>query len=182
MNADHLYSIQARKASHDDPPHLLQIRHRDLRDAVYHYSEWLKQNFGEIQTPQRKDGGFVRGPPVALLLDSDVGLLFHMLRPPRVNNFWLSWDTKTQQLALLARPSKVFHIEVWDCGAQGQRNLSGVLRKAKALESLIPQEGTPNRQKSSLALECTRTDTILNRLYLPNLKWFELGGFHVRKE
>lgn len=57
----------------------VRVTHLQLAQAVGKCSEWLVQNVGELRRPWRDESGASRkGPPIALLMESDVGILFHL--------------------------------------------------------------------------------------------------------
>ena len=77
-NPNHLFCIQTRKAVEGTQPTFLDITYAQLRHAVQKCSAWLTANVLELVPPHRDHTGeFVRGPPIALFVDSNVGLLIH---------------------------------------------------------------------------------------------------------
>ncbi|KAH9204376.1 hypothetical protein DL95DRAFT_496544 [Leptodontidium sp. 2 PMI_412] len=57
----------------------VRVTHWQLAQTVGKCSEWLVQNVGELRRPWRDESGASRkGPPIALLMESDVGILFHL--------------------------------------------------------------------------------------------------------
>ncbi|KAF2258971.1 putative NRPS-like enzyme [Lojkania enalia] len=75
-NPDYLFAIQAQKHG-DSSTELVEISHAQLRDAILRCQAWLETEVRELQKPVRKDGEVIKGSPVALLMESDVGLFVH---------------------------------------------------------------------------------------------------------
>ena len=77
-NPNHPFCIQTLKTSDGSSPTFLEITFAQLKEAVLRCSAWLTANIGEL-SPPRKDhtNRVVRCFPVALLVDSNVGLLIH---------------------------------------------------------------------------------------------------------
>ena len=67
-NGDHVFCYQARK--HDSGTRLIEITHAQLRDAVLRCQAWLRTHVA---------GHMSKSRPVALFMESDVGLWIHML-------------------------------------------------------------------------------------------------------
>ena len=77
-NPDHLFCIQARKAAEDQTPVFLDVTFAQLKDAVLRCSTWLTTNLVGLSPPCKDHtNNTVKCPPVALLVDSNVGLLLH---------------------------------------------------------------------------------------------------------
>lgn len=78
-NPNHPFCLQAAENSAIDLS-LLVVTHLQLKQAILRCSAWLVANIAELSLPQKSDGGkVVKGTPVALLMDSDIGLLLHLL-------------------------------------------------------------------------------------------------------
>ena len=79
FNADYTFCIQAEKTLLDDSPSLLHVTYAQLKRAICLCSQWLKSSVQDLVLPEvTGDGaGSRKGPPVALLLDSDINLLVH---------------------------------------------------------------------------------------------------------
>ena len=79
FNADHLFCIQAEKALLEHSPSFLHVTNAQLKEAIRRCAQWLKSAVQELVLPAIiEDGaGSRKGPPVALLLDSDINLLVH---------------------------------------------------------------------------------------------------------
>ncbi|PVH96862.1 acetyl-CoA synthetase-like protein [Periconia macrospinosa] len=77
-NPHYLFAIQAQKHG-DEPLQLQDISHSQLRDAILRCQSWLETNVKELQPPVEKDGVVNKGSPVALLMESDVGLFIHQI-------------------------------------------------------------------------------------------------------
>lgn len=75
-NPDHLFCIQALKGAES-----IRISNRQLRNAVASCGRWLQDNVAALQLPAPPAGDqkVQKGGPVALLMDSDVGLFFHQM-------------------------------------------------------------------------------------------------------
>ena len=77
-NPDHLICIQALKQEASAPQQFHSVSHLQLAQAILGCSEWLVKNVRELRLPWKGDDGrFAKGPPVALFMESDVGLLIH---------------------------------------------------------------------------------------------------------
>ena len=78
-NPNHPFCVQATENGATDLS-LLVVTYLQLKQAILRCSAWLVANIVELSLPQKSDGGkVVKGAPVALLMDSDIGLLFHLL-------------------------------------------------------------------------------------------------------
>ena len=74
-NPDHIFCIQARNQQDRIP-----VSHLQLKQAVLKCSGWLIANVEKLTLPYADtDGNICRGPPVALAMNSDIGLLVHLL-------------------------------------------------------------------------------------------------------
>lgn len=59
---------------------LLPVSHGQLRDAVLRCQEWIQEEVKEARLPIRKeDGRTTKCPPIALLVESDIGLIIHLI-------------------------------------------------------------------------------------------------------
>ena len=77
-NPDYPFCIQARKNGEDGRLGFVTISYIQLREAIRRCSAWLVANITELELPVKHDEQrIVKGRPVALLVDSDVGLLMH---------------------------------------------------------------------------------------------------------
>lgn len=78
-NADYPFCIQAEKALLEDFPSFLHVTNAQLKQAICHCAQWLRSTVQELLLPEIiEDGaGSRKGPPIALLLDSDINLLVH---------------------------------------------------------------------------------------------------------
>jgi len=78
-NPKHPFCVQAAEKGATDLT-LLVVTHLQLKQAILRCSAWLVANIVELRLPQKSYGGkVVKGAPIALLTDSDIGLLFHSL-------------------------------------------------------------------------------------------------------
>lgn len=74
-NPDLLFCEQATKASQN----AIAITHLQLWHAILRCSTRLIAEIAELKCPSENDeGGFAKSQPVALFLESDVGLLIHL--------------------------------------------------------------------------------------------------------
>ena len=77
-NPEYPFCYQVQKA--DDSLRLLDITHQQLKNAVLQCQEWLTENVVELERPfVNEDGSTTKGRPVALFMESDVGLWVHLL-------------------------------------------------------------------------------------------------------
>lgn len=78
-NATYLFCQQAARRL-DGSLHLVSVTHSQLKDAVLRCQEWLRETVNELKLPcPGEDDRFSKGPPVALFMESDVGLWVHLL-------------------------------------------------------------------------------------------------------
>jgi acyl-CoA synthetase (AMP-forming)/AMP-acid ligase II len=81
VNPEHIFCVQTRKRTEQQPgrSHFVRVTHLQLAHAVRKCSEWLVQKIGELRRPWRDESGTThKGSPIALLMESDVGILFHL--------------------------------------------------------------------------------------------------------
>ncbi|KAF2792200.1 acetyl-CoA synthetase-like protein [Melanomma pulvis-pyrius CBS 109.77] len=78
-NPNYLFCLQAEKSLNGgEDPSVLRITHKSFRGMILSCQLWLLKHIKELQLPREGDGGIItKGAPIALLLDSDVGLLVH---------------------------------------------------------------------------------------------------------
>ena len=77
-NPDHVFCVQARKQADKTSISLLSITNSQLKETISHCATWLKNNLRELQLPfSNENGDVAKGPPVALFMESDIGLLVH---------------------------------------------------------------------------------------------------------
>ncbi|KAL3462250.1 hypothetical protein BJX64DRAFT_288581 [Aspergillus heterothallicus] len=76
-NPDHIFCLQARKSSESSTSTLIPVTNIQLRDAIAQCAIWLKRNLPLGLPTVSEDGSVKKGAPVALLLESDVGLWIH---------------------------------------------------------------------------------------------------------
>ena len=95
-NPDHPFCFQLRKPKETatSESDLFAITHLQLRQAVSRCSAWLLARITEIILPKKDlENQMIKGPPVALLMESDIGILFHLFSlmslgvPVRTNPF-----------------------------------------------------------------------------------------------
>ncbi|CEL05016.1 hypothetical protein ASPCAL06138 [Aspergillus calidoustus] len=73
-NPDHVFCLQAKKNPAGSVPSLISVTNVQLRDAIAHCADWLRSSI-QLQLPTASEDGTIRkGAPVALLLESDLGL------------------------------------------------------------------------------------------------------------
>ena len=74
-NPQHLFCLQARKGNAEPLP----LSHLQLKQSIIQCSAWLVANVAEVALP-RKIGNilFAKCPPLALFMESNVGLLIHL--------------------------------------------------------------------------------------------------------
>ena len=74
-NADYLFCLQAGRQQK-----LLAVTHGQLKEAILCCSDWLVANVKDLKLPKiREDGTIEKGQPVALLMESDVGLWIYLM-------------------------------------------------------------------------------------------------------
>lgn len=81
-NPSHLFCVQARKRAEESERtglDLLSISHLQLKAAVMRCASWLVANLKELERPHVGDNGeIVRGPAIALFMESDIDILFYL--------------------------------------------------------------------------------------------------------
>ncbi|KAH7121149.1 hypothetical protein B0J11DRAFT_616525 [Dendryphion nanum] len=79
-NPNYLFCLQAEKSlDGPDSPQFLRVTYKLFRDMILSCQSWLEKNLANVKRPiQDKAGNISKGPPVALFLDSDVGLLAYV--------------------------------------------------------------------------------------------------------
>jgi acyl-coenzyme A synthetase/AMP-(fatty) acid ligase/nucleoside-diphosphate-sugar epimerase len=76
-NLEHVFCLQAKKSPVGLVPTLIPVTNVQLRDAIAQCAAWLQSSI-QVQLPAASEDGSIRkGAPVALLLESDVGLWIH---------------------------------------------------------------------------------------------------------
>lgn len=79
-NLEHLFCLQTRKHKYEPRDETVEINFLKLKRLVEQCSVWLARNVKGIKRPHLDDGGrLVKAAPVALFLDSDIGLLTYLL-------------------------------------------------------------------------------------------------------
>lgn len=78
-NPDHSFCLQAQKETKDAPAQILSVSHTVLKRSILHCQEVLIESILALELPSSSsDGSIHKGSPVALLLESDIGLLIHL--------------------------------------------------------------------------------------------------------
>ena len=78
-NPDHPFCLQAEKETKDAPAQILSVSHMELKRSILHCQAVLTESILQLKLPSRSsDGTIHKGSPVALLVDSDIGLLIHL--------------------------------------------------------------------------------------------------------
>ncbi|KAK3337757.1 putative NRPS-like enzyme [Cercophora scortea] len=83
-NPNYTFCVQAEKvktADGESTTRAVTISHREFRDGILRCQGWLLRTVAEMQLPITtiSDGVTTKGPPVALLMESNVGLAIHIL-------------------------------------------------------------------------------------------------------
>lgn len=80
LNPHHFFCIQAQKRIHSaGPEELLSVSHVQLKCAILSCQTWLLSSIAELKLPTLVNGHIRgKGLPVALFVESDVGLLIHL--------------------------------------------------------------------------------------------------------
>ena len=75
-NADHVFCIQIEKRANDSQI----ITYGQLKQAILHCSRWLVNNIHDLGLPTKSENGeIIKGKPVALFMESNFGILTHLL-------------------------------------------------------------------------------------------------------
>ena len=78
-NPEHAFCIQAQKQAQAPGLKLQSVSHLRLKRSIAGCQAWLLRTVTDIETVQvQNDDGVERGKPVALLVESDIGLLIHL--------------------------------------------------------------------------------------------------------
>ncbi|KAL3431733.1 hypothetical protein BDV09DRAFT_206456 [Aspergillus tetrazonus] len=75
-NPDHVFCLQAKKSPDNSFLSLVSVTNRQLKQAISQCAGWLKSNL-QLQLPSLLHGSVKKGAPVALLMESDIGLLVY---------------------------------------------------------------------------------------------------------
>ena len=78
-NPDHLFCSQAKRTARDQPLEFISITHSQLKQAIRKLSAWIAQNVPQAVFQNSADGQKTKGKPVALFMESDAGLVLHLL-------------------------------------------------------------------------------------------------------
>ncbi|KAK7709575.1 putative secondary metabolism biosynthetic enzyme [Botryosphaeria dothidea] len=77
-NPNHLFCLQSYKTAEDSHFRIDRVSHLLFKQAILRCARWLGTDVSGLTLPHTgADGTFVKGPPVAILLESSVGLLVH---------------------------------------------------------------------------------------------------------
>lgn len=76
-NGSHLFCVQAVKNSSGSYD-LLRVSNLDLKQAILRCSSWLVANIKELELPKSDGKGIVKGKPVALFAESNVGIIIYL--------------------------------------------------------------------------------------------------------
>lgn len=77
-NPNHLFCLQSYKTAEDSHFRVDRVSHLLFKRAILRCARWLATDVSGLKPPHTgADGTFVKGPPVAILLESSVGLLVH---------------------------------------------------------------------------------------------------------
>ncbi|KAF2994038.1 putative secondary metabolism biosynthetic enzyme [Curvularia kusanoi] len=77
-NPEYLFAIQAEKGV-DSETTLREISFAQLGRAIARCQAWLETTVRGMHLPVLRGGSVVKGPPIALLMESDVGLFIHQV-------------------------------------------------------------------------------------------------------
>ncbi|KAF7507856.1 hypothetical protein GJ744_010020 [Endocarpon pusillum] len=104
-NPDQLFCLQATKAGQDViHATTIAITHLQLWHAISRCSTRLIAEIAELKLPfENSDGGFTKSQPVALYLESDVGLLIHLFS-------LMSLGVPVVLLSARLSPTAVYHL------------------------------------------------------------------------
>ncbi|KAL2813646.1 hypothetical protein BDW59DRAFT_167454 [Aspergillus cavernicola] len=76
-NPHHVFCIQAKKKPDVQVPSLIAVSNFRLKQAISRCAEWLRRNLSLELPTIAEDGAVSKGAPVALLMESDLGLWLH---------------------------------------------------------------------------------------------------------
>lgn len=80
QNADYPFCVQAKKEGPSASSTFLTCSHLQLKQAILQCSAWLLTTVAELKLPFKSgDDEVTKGAPIALLVESDVGLLIYKL-------------------------------------------------------------------------------------------------------
>lgn len=88
FNPHHTFCIQAQKTESGDDPSFLDVTYSMLKQAILRCQEWLHETVAELQLPlplpqededeQHHRRSVVKGAPIAIFMDSNVGLVIYI--------------------------------------------------------------------------------------------------------
>ena len=133
-NPNYLFCQQAQRSN--DSLHLLSVTHAQLRDAVLQCQEWLQQTLKGLELQRLSgDGRSIKGSPVALFMESDVGLWIHLLA-------LMGLGVPVVLLSARLSPTAISHL----LASTGARSILASPRLYGTAEEgtfLLPQESRP---------------------------------------
>ena len=77
-NPDHVFCLQSKQSSDATRFDFTRVTFRQLAQAVERCCLWILANIKEVNAPTLKDGILEKGPPIALFLESDIGLFVYL--------------------------------------------------------------------------------------------------------
>jgi acyl-coenzyme A synthetase/AMP-(fatty) acid ligase/nucleoside-diphosphate-sugar epimerase len=146
-NPHHAFCLQAKKSPYCSVPTLIPVTNVQLREAISHCAAWLQSSI-QLQLPTVSEDGTVRkGAPVALLLESDVGLWIHEMALLSLGVPVLLISARLSATAVRSLLERTYA-----CAILASRRLEATAREAAhdipvhsplPLETLLSQSGPP---------------------------------------
>ncbi|KAL2851873.1 hypothetical protein BJY01DRAFT_232774 [Aspergillus pseudoustus] len=132
-NPDHVFCLQAKKSLDSSISTLIPVTNVRLIDAVAQCAKWLRANL-ELQLPAvTEDGSITKGAPVALLMESDVGLWIHEMA---LMGMGVPVLLISARLSAIAVHSLLEHTSA--CAILASRRLEHTAREAAAAAHGVP--------------------------------------------
>ena len=167
-NPNYLFCQQTRRRN--GSLHLLSVTHGQLRDAVFRCQEWLQESVNELELPYpTQNDRLTKGPPVALFMESDIGLWVHLLAlmglgvPVLLLSARLSPTAISHLLATTGASSMVVSPRLYDTAQEGgalvqSDGLKPALYERNAYEFFLEDKSAPVSLEGSIQVPGYHTD------------------------
>lgn len=161
-NPNYEFCTQAERSATEEGHTYMHVTYRHLEQAICHCQSWIVKNIQDIHSPTRgQNGKTTKFSPVALLMDSDLGLAVYILT-------LMGMGVPIVLLSARLSPLAVRHLlqKTGASAALVSRNLYSVL--SEALGSTCGQDINGNHQLSSTDPEGgnTRNETSITQVHI----------------
>jgi acyl-CoA synthetase (AMP-forming)/AMP-acid ligase II len=175
-NPTHLFCQQVRR--YNGSLHLLSVTHGQLKDAVFRCQEWLRESVNDLELPYPAENErFAKGPPVALFMESDVGLWIHLLAliglgvPVLLLSARLSPTAISHLLSTTGARSMVVSPRLYDTAQEGgvlvqSDDLRPTLYERNTYEFFLGDKGLPVPPERSIQVPGYHTSEIDRRVII----------------